>query len=128
MNEVSLTQQVSDHSLTSLAVQAQGRLAAVGDSGGVITLLNLCDGLVEPGPNEKNLLGVMFDRETKREKSLEQIKKQGAGGKKEEKDTAGLTINEEKYQEREKAFFGELGMTGDDLGTSLAGVKAAGKA
>ena len=35
-----------------------------------------------PGPNEKNLIGMMFDRETKREKSLEQIKKQGGGAKK----------------------------------------------
>jgi len=128
MNEVSLTQQVSDRSLTSLAVQAQGRLAAVGDSGGVITLLNLCDGLVDPGPNEKNLLGVMFDRETKREKSLEQIKKQGAGVKRDDKDATGPSIDVEKYQDREKTFFGELGMTGDDLGTSLQGIKAAGMA
>ena len=35
------------------------------------------------GPNEKNLIGMMLDRETKREKSLDQIKKQGGVAKKE---------------------------------------------
>jgi len=79
MNEVSLSQKVSDSALTSLSVQAGGSLAAVGDSDGVITLLQLCDGLVQMGPNEKNIIGHMFDRETKREKSLELIKKQGGG-------------------------------------------------
>lgn len=120
MNEVALTQQVSDRALTSLNVQSHGRLAAVGDAGGVITLLQLCDGLVDPGPNEKNMIGWMYERETKREKSLEQIKKQGRGAKKDEKDGAtGTTIDKTKYQEREKAFFTELNMTGDDLGTTL---------
>jgi len=120
MNEVALTQQVSDRALTCFNVQAQGRLAAVGDAGGTITLLQLCDGLVDPGPNEKNLIGMMLDRETKREKSLDQIKKQGGVARKDDKDGAGgMTIDKTKYQEREKAFFTELNMTGDDLGTTL---------
>lgn len=71
MNEVSLSQKVSDCALTSLSVQASGGLAAVGDTEGVITLMQLCDGLVQPGSNEKNIIGQMFDRETKREKNLE---------------------------------------------------------
>ncbi|CAJ1383167.1 unnamed protein product [Effrenium voratum] len=120
MNEVALTQQVSDRALTSLNVQSQGRLAAVGDAGGVITLLQLCDGLVDPGPNEKNMIGWMFDRETKREKSLEQIKKQGGQAKKDDKEgAAGGSIDKTEYQAREKAFFAELNMTGEDLGTTL---------
>ena len=53
----------------------QGSLIAIGDSGGVVTLTQLCDGLVNPQPNEKNLIGQMFDRETRREKNLEAIKK-----------------------------------------------------
>jgi len=125
MNEVSLSQKVSDSPLTSLSVQAGGALAAVGDADGVITLLQLCDGLVQMGPNEKNIIGAMFDRETKREKSLELIKKQaggakplhppgsaGAGG-----GTAESNDKEHKkeYKEREKAFFQEVGMTGDDM-------------
>mmetsp|Transcript_31809 Transcript_31809/g.69554 ORF Transcript_31809/g.69554 Transcript_31809/m.69554 type:complete len:576 (+) Transcript_31809:126-1853(+) len=121
MNEVSLSQKVSDCALTSLSVQAQGSLAAVGDADGVITLLQLCDGLVSIQPNEKNLIGQMFDRETKRERNLEQIKK--AGGQKKEKDVSRgtISIDEAEYHAREKAFFAEVGMTGDDLGTTLTG-------
>merc|ERR1719478_2127373 len=89
MNEVSLSQKVSDSALTSLSMQAGGSLSAVGDSDGVITLLQLCDGLVQMGPNEKNIIGQMFDRETKREKSLELIKKQGSATKKDNKDGIG---------------------------------------
>jgi len=126
MNEVSLSQKVSDYALTSLNVQAQGGFIAVGDAEGTITLLQLCDGLVDPAPNEKNLIGQMFDRETKREKNLEQIKKQsGAKEPKAEVKNDGITIDQADYQGREKAFFAEVGMTGDDLGTNLTGIKAA---
>jgi len=128
MNEVSLTQKVSDCPLTSLSVQSSGQFAAVGDSDGVITLLQLCDGLVHPMPNEKNVIGQMFERETKREKNLEQIKKQGGLAKptKEEKDRNNVTIDQNEYQTRERNFFDEVGMTGDDLGTTLGGVKGIG--
>ena len=37
--------------------KAGGGLAAVGDADGVITLLQLCDGLVHMGSNEKNIIG-----------------------------------------------------------------------
>merc|ERR1712061_502336 len=107
MNEVSLSQKVSDVALTSLSVQAQGQLCAVGDADGVITLLQLCDGLVAPGPNEKNLIGQMFERETKRERNLEQIKKQAGTGKK-DKDQGGrgsVTVDHEEAKAREKTFF-----------------------
>jgi len=124
MNEVSLTQKVSDSALTCLAVQSQGSMMAVGDADGVITLMQLCDGLVHMMPNEKNLIAQMFDRETKRERSLEQIKKQGAGAKgKNEADRSSISIDQDEYKAREKAFFQDVGMTGDDLGTSLGGVK-----
>jgi len=124
MNEVSLSQKVSDCALTTMSVQAGGSFAAIGDSEGCITLMQLCDGLVQPGPNEKNLIGQMLDRETKRERNLELIKRQAGQGKKEEKPGRGaISIDQEEYQSREKAFFSEVGMTGDDLGTNLSGVK-----
>jgi len=127
MNEVSLSQKVSDCALTSLSVQVQGSLAAVGDTEGVITLMQLCDGLVHPGSNEKNLIGQMFDRETKREKNLESIKKQvGQVKERTDKDPRTVTIDQAEYQAREKNFFADVGMTGDDLGTTLGGVRAAG--
>jgi dynein intermediate chain 2 len=124
MNEVSLSQKVSDASLTSISVQSQGQLMAVGDSEGAITLLSLCESLVKPGPNEKNVIGAMFERETKREKNLEAIKKQASGKKKAEDETGadkGHVIDEAEFRAREKAFFNEVGMTGDDQGTSLHG-------
>merc|ERR1719375_259581 len=122
MNEVSLTQKVSDHPLTALNVQDQGSLLAVGDADGNITLLQLCESLVKPGPNEKAVIGQMLERETKREKNLEAIKKQGGGKKKQEEvaENAPKTIDEAEYRAREKAFFAEVGMTGDDHGTTLA--------
>lgn len=125
MNEVSLSHKVSDAALTSLSVQSGGGLAAVGDADGTITLLQFCDSLVQPGSNEKNLIGQMFDRETKRERNLEQIKKQTGAGKK-EKETGhkgAVGIDETEYVAREKAFFLEVGMTGDDLGTHTAGIR-----
>eukprot|EP00418_Pyrodinium_bahamense_P038092 CAMPEP_0179188344 /NCGR_PEP_ID=MMETSP0796-20121207/93476_1 /TAXON_ID=73915 /ORGANISM="Pyrodinium bahamense, Strain pbaha01" /LENGTH=498 /DNA_ID=CAMNT_0020892441 /DNA_START=90 /DNA_END=1587 /DNA_ORIENTATION=+ len=128
MNEVSLTQKVSDSSLTSLSVQAQGQLAAVGDSDGVITLLHLCDGLVHPMPNEKALMGQILERETKREKNLDAIKKQAGrpGGNKDDKDKGSITIDQAEYQAREKAFFADVRLDGDDLGTTLGSVKMSG--
>lgn len=93
---------------------------AVGDSDGVITLMQLCDSLVNMAPNEKNMIGQMFDRETKREKNLEAIKKAG-GAKKADAGggAANISIDEKEYKSRENAFFSEVGMTGDDLGTQL---------
>lgn len=132
MNEVSLSQKVSDCALTTISLQGNanvpGDLCAVGDADGVITLLQFCPGLVNPGPNEKNIIGQMFDRETKREKNLELIKRQAGQGK--AKGEAGGRSNagvpdEAEYKAREKAFFSEVGMTGDDLGTNLTGVKLA---
>jgi len=124
MNEVSLSQKISDAPLTSLSVQAQGNFVAVGDAEGVVSLMELCDGLVAPGPNEKNLIGQMFDRETKREKNLEQIKKQSGTKKHDESEKLVPAINQAEYQAREKSFFADVGLTGDDLGTSLGGVQA----
>merc|ERR1719375_2726248 len=104
MNEVSLTQKVSDAALTSVSIQNQGSLMAVGDADGVITLMHLCDSLVNMAPNEKNMIGQMFDRETKREKNLEAIKKLGGAAKKQGEGggAASITINEQEYTKREK--------------------------
>jgi len=122
MNEVSLSQKISEAALTSINIQPAGGLMAVGDSDGVITLMQLCDSLVQMAPNEKNMIGAVFDRETKREKNLEAIKKAGSTAKKPADGAGGaasITIDEKEYTTREKAFFSEVGMTGDDLGTTL---------
>jgi len=122
MNEVSLSQKVSDFALTSMTVQSQGQFTAVGDADGAITLLQLCDGLYQPASNEKNLIGQMFERETKRERNLEQIKKQAGLGKKEGQPNVGrasISIDQTEYQAREKAFFAEVHITGEETSTPL---------
>lgn len=109
MNEVSLSHKVADCALTSLSVQSQGGLAAVGDADGAITLLQLCDGLIHPGSNEKNVIGQLFERENKREKNLELIKKQ-SGGKTEKAPKLSVTLDDTEFEKREKAFFAEVGL------------------
>jgi dynein intermediate chain 2 len=134
MNEVSLSQRISESALTSLSVQSQGSLAAVGDAEGSIVLMHLCDGLVNPMPNEKHIIGALFERETKREKNLDAIKKQGGATshmKKsvEDQEAArnGAQIDKAEYEERERGFFAQVGMSGDDLGTKLGVVKPTSK-
>jgi len=119
MNEVSLTHKVSDYSLTCTSIERGGQLIAVGDSDGCITLLSVCDGLVHMQPNEKNHIGLMFEREAKREKNLEQIKKLSGQGKKDGPPQTGITIDPVECQAREKAFFNEVGLTGEEYGTAL---------
>lgn len=126
MNDVSLTQKVSDYGLTTMAVQQQGSFIATGDSGGVITLLQLCDGLVHPQHNEKNIIGALFERETKREKNLEALRKHQKTHNKDghaEDDSAlratqNNNIDEKAYVDIENKFFSSVGMEGDNLGTT----------
>jgi dynein intermediate chain 2 len=121
MNEVSLSQKVSDASLTCINCQgninAPGNLIAIGDSDGVVSLLQACDGLVNGSSSEKVQIGAVFERESKREKSLEQIKKSGGLGKKGDappQSNVGM-VDETEFKAREKQFFSEVGISGDDI-------------
>jgi len=49
----------------------QGKLAAIGDQDGVVTIIELCDSLCQLQPKEKDVINEMFDREYKKEKNLE---------------------------------------------------------
>lgn len=113
MNEVSLTHKVSESALTSLKVQSHGGLVAVGDAEGTITLLQLCDGLVQPGSNEKPVVGQIFERELRRSRNLEQIKKQAAGKKGDSGPRPTPTVDEAELKAREKSFFAEVGISPD---------------
>ncbi len=85
MNEVSYSHKVSDVGLTSSAIQSQGtnhtrnecvfttfplvssvvfsgKLVAIGDADGSVTLLELCEELYAPGNNEKLVVGNMLER------------------------------------------------------------------
>ncbi|KAK2150722.1 hypothetical protein LSH36_393g00019 [Paralvinella palmiformis] len=70
-NDPTLSLQVSDEPLHSIRVQDGGRLIATGSHKGTTTLLELSDGLCMQSKSEKNLVTMMFDRETRREKILE---------------------------------------------------------
>jgi dynein intermediate chain 2 len=107
MNEVSLTQKVSDSALTSLKLEPSGSLMAVGDADGTVTLMQMCDSLVQPAPNERNVLDGIFSRETKREKNLDAIRKATGTKKAQDHAAANITINEEEYRKREAEFLKE---------------------
>lgn len=73
-NEVAYSHKVGDVALSSVSVQGNagsgGKLVAVGDCNGMISLMELSDGLAASQPNEKAAINGMFERETKREKNL----------------------------------------------------------
>jgi dynein intermediate chain 2 len=46
-------------------------LIAIGDTSGTVSLLDVSDSLALQQPNEKLLIGALFDRESKREEALE---------------------------------------------------------
>lgn len=52
-----------------------GKYAAIGDQNGTVTILELCDSLFMPQPREKEIINEMFEREFKKEKNLEALKK-----------------------------------------------------
>ena len=74
-NEVAYSHKVGDAALSSISVQGNsqggGKLVAVGDVNGTVSLLEVCDSLALQQQNEKSAVNNMFERETKREKNLE---------------------------------------------------------
>lgn len=75
-NEVAYSHKVGDASLSSISVQgnvqAGGKLVAVGDVNGTVSLLEVCESLAtSTGSQERGAIGAMFEREMKQEKNLE---------------------------------------------------------
>jgi dynein intermediate chain 2 len=74
-NEVAYSHKVCDAMLSSIAVQGStqqgGRLVAVGDVTGTVSLLELCESLAVSQSNERKAIDMMFEREMKQEKNLE---------------------------------------------------------
>ncbi|XP_065676617.1 dynein intermediate chain 3, ciliary-like [Hydra vulgaris] len=66
-----LSIQVCEEALYSLCIHDQGRFVTVGSHEGTTTLLELSESLYTLLRHEKNAMGAMFERETKREKILE---------------------------------------------------------
>merc|ERR1711991_1221948 len=74
-NEVAYSHKVNDATLSSIAVQGSqghgGRMIAIGDVTGTVSLLEVCESLAVSQSNEKKAIELMFDREMKQEKNLE---------------------------------------------------------
>lgn len=74
-NEVAYSHKVGDANLSSIAVQGSsnhgGKLVAMGDVHGTVSLLELCESLAESQANERKAIDLMFEREMKQEKNLE---------------------------------------------------------
>lgn len=75
-NEVAYSQKVSDAVLTT--IQVNGSMAAIGDSDGTVHMLSMCRSLYDATLNskEKEIMGTIFERETRREKNLDNNKRQ----------------------------------------------------
>ena len=59
-NEVAYSHKVGDAPLSAVAVSTgNGRLVAVGDAQGTVSLLEVCESLATPQANEKNAISAM---------------------------------------------------------------------
>jgi len=81
-NELAFSHKVSDSALSCIKLNVSGggyhnvgKLVAIGDQDGTVTLMELCDSLYMLQPKEKDIISEMFDRETRKEKILDQMKK-----------------------------------------------------
>ncbi|EEB18967.1 dynein intermediate chain 3, ciliary, putative [Pediculus humanus corporis] len=66
-----LSFKLSDQPLTCLRVRDDGELVVVGNAVGTAFVVRYSTNLAETSKNDKNFLGAMFDRESRREKLLE---------------------------------------------------------
>jgi hypothetical protein len=83
---VAYSHKVGDTMLSSIAVQGSlqqgGKLVAMGDVQGTVSLLEVCESLAASQSSERKAIDLMFEREMKQEKNLEarerEIKRQRA--------------------------------------------------
>lgn len=79
-------------------------MAAIGDAEGTVAIMKLCPPLYETTPKEKETMFTIFEREQRREKNLENAKRDAAkakaAAKKDEGGKKGQTA-EQKAQEKE---------------------------
>ncbi len=81
-------------------------MAAIGDADGTVSMMSLCKSLYESPAHlkEKDQMQQIFEREFRREKNLEQAKRQAEMKKPTKRDN---TINDKK-QEKMNAYLNEL--------------------
>jgi len=102
-NEVAYSHKVGDAPLSSISVsQGSGRLVAVGDVNGTVSLLEVCESLAAPQANEKTAISNMFDREFKQEKNLEAREKELKRNKAQEEEARNKEAADKKDGKDEK--------------------------
>jgi dynein intermediate chain 2 len=89
------TTKVGDVGLSSISLQANGKLVALGAEDGTTTVLELSRALSDMQPDEKNVIANMFERENKRERNLEMRLVQK---RREEKEAERAAANENKTE------------------------------
>mmetsp|Transcript_15613 Transcript_15613/g.20256 ORF Transcript_15613/g.20256 Transcript_15613/m.20256 type:complete len:371 (+) Transcript_15613:147-1259(+) len=88
-SDAALSHKVGSHELSSVSVSSTGRLVAVGDAGGNVSLIELSHGLAQVQGGERVAVGNIFDREMRQEKMLEQREKEAKRSKQTEFETIG---------------------------------------
>ena len=105
-NKAAYSHKVSDAALSSIGVEGSaqqgGKLVAVGDVHGTVSLLEVCDALATPQPNEKAVVNAMLERETKREKNLGVRELETRRAKAQEEERKRRAQHEEGAQEEER--------------------------
>jgi dynein intermediate chain 2 len=129
-NEVAYCHKVSDVALSSISVdgtaqQGGGKLVAVGDVNGTVSMLEVCDSLALPQLNEKSAVNAMLEREAKRERIFDvrerEVKRAKAQEeerkRKEEKEAEGETNDKDSgaMRQLEEEFFR---MTKEDVASA----------
>ena len=97
-------------------------MAAIGDSEGTVTIMQLCKALYETTNKEKEVMGTIFDREFRREKNLltqKKLNKDASGKDKKAKDMTKLqaekeSIMKETIKKIEEDFFDSVADDAND--------------
>mgnify|MGYP000029415572 CR=1 FL=1 len=108
-NEVAYSHKIGDSMLSSIAVQGAvqsghggGKLVAIGDVTGTVSLLEVCESLAVQQGNEKKAIELMFDREMKQEKNLEARERDLRRQKAQESDARNRESQDKKDAKDEK--------------------------
>jgi dynein intermediate chain 2 len=124
-NEVAYSQKISDSPLTSIRVNQN--MAAIGDAEGTVSIMQLCRPLYETSSKEKDDMLQIFEREAKREKNLQVMRRlnnEKPGGKKDKNPEQIAKEKEAKQKEElgllEEKFFEKVADEHYDVATIKA--------
>jgi len=106
---------VAENPLTCISLQQSGKILGIGSQDGATAIMEVCPSLVDSTPEEKPAVISMFDRETNREKNLQnrlltqrrqlELEKLGKIKKKEGPNVRVPFVSAEKLKESENKFW-----------------------